>query len=132
MGFSFFFKVLQNSYQKTGMFFGKSGSRNIRKQIIFFLTIPPAIFLPDKESCEKFSSVNEIRGGSRMERRLTDGRGGGKRRKDKKATRNGGVEEAGNFKKNGPILYYSRSDYLLMIFPVPLPDSFIRFVKVAF
>ncbi len=54
-----------------------------------------------------FLSLNEIRYGSRMERRLTDGRGGGeKRRKDKKATRNGGIEEAGSFRKNGPILYF--------------------------
>ncbi len=30
-----------NSFQKTRMFFGASGSRDIRKQIMFFLTPPP-------------------------------------------------------------------------------------------
>ena len=33
--------AMGNSFQKTGTFFGMSGSRNIRKQIIFSLTIPP-------------------------------------------------------------------------------------------
>ncbi len=42
-GYAFFFKVLQNSFQKTWTFFGASGSRSIRKQITFSLTPPPAI-----------------------------------------------------------------------------------------
>ena len=36
-----FLRGWENSYQKTGTFFGVSGSRSIRKQIIFSLTIPP-------------------------------------------------------------------------------------------
>ena len=44
-----------------------------------------------------------------MENRLTEKRGGGKSRKEKARARNGGVEEAGNFNKNGPILYFSRN-----------------------
>ena len=47
--------------------------------------------------------------------RLTAGRGGGKRRKEKTPTWNGGVEDAGSFKKNGPILYFSRNDHILLI-----------------
>ena len=50
-----------------------------------------------------------------MEKRLRELRGGGKRGKEKMATRNGRVEEAGSFKKNSPILYFSGS----------LADSFI-------
>ncbi|MBA7550552.1 hypothetical protein ES705_43070 [subsurface metagenome] len=42
-GLSWLKKVLRNSFQKTGTFFGASGSRNIRKQIAFFLKIPPPI-----------------------------------------------------------------------------------------
>ncbi len=78
-------------------------------------------------SGEAFSSETEIRSGSRMERRLMEKRiGGGELRgKEKTATRNGGVEEAGSFKKNGPILYFSRNEHLLLISPAPLPDSFI-------
>ena len=41
--------------------------------------------------------------------RLTEERGGGKRRKEKTQVRNGGVEDTGSFKKNGPILYFSIS-----------------------
>ncbi len=45
-----------------------------------------------------------------MEKRLTELRGGGELgKKEKTLTRNGGVEEAGSFKKNGPILYFSIS-----------------------
>ena len=33
----------------------------------------------------------------------------GEKGKDKTETRNGGVEEAESFKKNGPILYFSGS-----------------------
>ena len=36
-----FLRCWKNSFQKTGTFFGVFGSRNIRKQIIFSLTIPP-------------------------------------------------------------------------------------------
>ncbi|MBA7551305.1 hypothetical protein ES705_43844 [subsurface metagenome] len=60
-----------------------------------------------------------------MEGRLTEERGGGElRKKEEKATRNGGVEETESFKKNGPILYFPRNDYLLLLSPAPLPDSF--------
>ena len=45
-------------------------------------------------SGEEYSSLTEKRGRNRMERRLTGGRGGGERRKDKTPTRNGGVEDA--------------------------------------
>ncbi len=47
--------------------------------------------------------------------RLTEKRiGGGELgKKDKTAIRNGGVEDAGSFKKNGPILYLSRNGYIL-------------------
>jgi len=51
--------------------------------------------------------------------RLTGRRWGGKRRKEKTSTRNGGVEEAGSFKKNGPVLYFSPNDYLLLLSPHP-------------
>ena len=45
-----------------------------------------------------------------MEKRLTEERGGGElRKKEKTATRNGGVEKAGSFMKNGSILYFSGS-----------------------
>jgi hypothetical protein len=45
-----------------------------------------------------------------MERRLTEKRiGGGLRGKEKTATRNGGIEDAGSFKKNGSILCFSGS-----------------------
>ncbi len=44
-----------------------------------------------------------------MERQLMEKRGGGKRGKEKTPTRNEGVEEAGSFKKNCPILYFSIS-----------------------
>ncbi|MBA7583882.1 hypothetical protein ES708_25833 [subsurface metagenome] len=44
-----------------------------------------------------------------MEKRLTEKRVGGGIKKEKTATWNGGVEEAGSFKKNGPILYFSVS-----------------------
>ena len=75
---------------------------------------------------EEFSSLAEMRVGSRMERRLTGKRiGGGLRGKEKTATRNGGVEDTESFKKNGPILYFSRNDYLLLLSPATLPDSFI-------
>ena len=60
-----------------------------------------------------------------MERRLTVKRGGGKKGKEKTPTRNVGVEDAGSFKKNGPILYFSRNEYLLLTSPASLPDSFI-------
>ena len=51
-----------------------------------------------------------------MERRLTEERGGGGLgRKEKTLTRNGGVEEEASFMKNGPILYFSRNDYLLLM-----------------
>ena len=84
-------------------------------------------------SGEEFSSLAETRGGNRMERRLTEERGGGDLRKKKKTLkRNEWVEDAGNFKKNSPILYFSRSEYLLLVSPAPLSDSFIRFVKDAF
>ena len=57
-----------------------------------------------------FLSLNEIRGGSRIERRLTELRGGGELiKKEKTQIRNGGVEESGSFKKNSPILYFSGS-----------------------
>ena len=39
---------------------------------------------------------------------LTEERGG-VRKKEKTQIRNGGVEDAGSFKKNGPILYFSGS-----------------------
>ncbi len=57
---------------------------------------------------------------------------GGLRKKEKTTTRNGVVEEAGSFKKNDPILYFSRNDYLLLVSPAPLPDSFILFAKGTF
>ena len=47
-GLSWFVERWENSFQKTRMFFGRSGSRNIRKQIIFSLTIPPPSW---KEMC---------------------------------------------------------------------------------
>ena len=64
----------------------------------------------------EFSSVTEIRGGSRVEKRLTGGRGG-VRGKEKILTRNGRFEEAGSFKKSGPIFYFYRNDYLILISP---------------
>ena len=62
-----------------------------------------------------------------MERRLTDERGGGVRREEKTRTRNGGVEEARSFKENGPILYFSRNGYLLLI-PPPLEQENLPFM----
>ena len=75
-------------------------------------------------SGEESSRLIEIRGSNRMERRLTGKYGGGLGRKEEKAIWNGGVEEAGSFKKNGPILYFSRNEHFLSISPAPLPDSF--------
>ena len=60
-----------------------------------------------------------------MEKAVDRWKKGGKRRKDKSQIRNGWVEEAGSFKKNGPILYFYRNDYLLFLSQAPLPDSFI-------
>ena len=61
-----------------------------------------------------------------MEGRLTEERGEGElRKKEKTLTRNGGVEDTGSFQKNGPILYFSRNEHLLLISLVHLPDSFI-------
>jgi len=43
-GLSWFVERWKNSYQKTRMFFGLSGSRNIRKQYYYIITkIPTAI-----------------------------------------------------------------------------------------
>ncbi len=119
------------------MFFGKFGSRNIRKQIIFFLTPHPAIlkktgvdiihhqkkrigspsylylirsdyllFFPapwvnnESGTSEEFSSLNEIRGDNRMERRLTEKREGGDE-EGKKRPRHGteGLRKRENSKK---------------------------------
>ncbi|MBA7556755.1 hypothetical protein ES705_49473 [subsurface metagenome] len=45
------------------------------------------------------------------DRKAVDGKKnwGGVRKKEKTQIRNGGVEDAGSFKKNGPILYFSGS-----------------------
>ena len=55
-------------------------------------------FFPQGENVRlrrwEFSSVIEIRGDSRMEKRLTEERGGGGIKKEKTQMRNGGVEEA--------------------------------------
>ena len=67
---------------------------------------------------EEFSSLTEIRVGSRMVSRLTEERGGGRGR-EKTQIRNEGIEVAGGFKKNGPILYFPSNDYLLLISPPP-------------
>jgi len=82
----------------------------ILSTVIFsrFLSCPPGR-IAKAGSGEEFSSLAKIRDGSGMVERLTAGRGGGKRRKEKTATRNGGIEDAGSFKKNGPILYFSGS-----------------------
>ena len=162
---------MQDSFQKTRTFFGVSGSRNIRKQIILYaqlihhqkkrfgsISLLPVfahsdylLFFPCPSgriakagSDEESSSLIEKRGGNRMEMRLTEKRvGRGLRWKEKTLIRNGGVEEAGSFKKNGPILYFSRNDYLRIDFSPPpwhpkeasmlfLGDGSIRFFKDTF
>ena len=69
----------------------------------YFLLIPPAPVngrIAQTEGGEEFSSVTEIRGGSRMERRSTEKRiGGGLRKNEKTPIWNEGVEESGSFKK---------------------------------
>jgi hypothetical protein len=44
---------------------------------------------------------------------------GAVRGKEKTPARNEGVEEAGSFKENGAILYFSRNDYLILTYPSP-------------
>ena len=78
----------------------------IRNDSLFL--IPPAIYLPDNERWKLrgvFSNETEISGSSRIEKRLTEKRGGW-RKKEKTPTRNGWVEEAENSKKvNGLIIW---------------------------
>ncbi len=58
-----------------------------------------------------------------MERELTGGRGGGEKERED-PTRNGGVEEAGSFKKNGPILYFPRNEHIRIGFSGSIAGQF--------
>ncbi len=44
---------------------------------------------------------------------------GAVRGKEKTPARNEGVEEAGSFKENGAILYFSRNDDIILTYPSP-------------
>jgi len=59
-----------------------------------------------------------------MEKRLTEKRMGGLRKKEKTQTGNGGIEDAGSFKKNGPILYFSCNEHLSIDFFNSLAGQF--------
>ena len=67
---------------------------NRKNMILQRLSALPGVFFCDVHDLlsEEFSSLTEIRGGSRMARRFMEERGGSE---EKTATRNGGVEESG-------------------------------------
>jgi len=60
MGNAFCFKMLQNSYQKTRMFFDVSGCRNIRKQITFFSEDPRLFEKKNKKKVVRLANASFV------------------------------------------------------------------------